>query len=59
MTIPEGIEYPLMHQDKVLVRINLLRPLGRVKRADANFGKKFTPFVPIIGEITLIISAPS
>ena len=59
MTIPEGIEHPLVHQDKVLVRISLLRPLGRAKRADAKFQKKFAPFVPIIGEITLVKSAPS
>ena len=59
MTIPEGIEHPLVHQNKVLVRISLLRPLGRAKRADANFKTKFAPFVPIIGEIALVKSAPS
>ena len=59
MTIPEGIEHPLVHQDKVLMRISLLRPLGKAKRADANFKKKFAPFVPIIGEFALMISAPS
>ena len=59
MPIPEGIEHPLVHQDKVLVRISLLRPLGRAKRADAKFQKKFAPFEPIIGGIALMKSAPS
>ena len=50
----------LVFQDKVLVHIHLLRQLGIAKRADVNFRRKFVPFfVSIIGEIALIISAPS
>ena len=52
MAIPEGIEHPLMH-------ISLLLPLDRAKRVNVNFRKKFAPFVPIIGEFALMISAPS